>query len=384
MPGPITVILAAAGRRAARALPFVLAVTATLLVARAVMPARASAQVLFPIDDWISSGLSTVGGVVLGGLRIGARDVARLIAAVVTALADLLIPKSFVRAGLDGVRWLVQLPPVGTAVDASGVAGPVRMPHVQQLRSTLTWIGVTLLPLGLVLTAGRAFLAPGLEAESPSEVLGRALVAGLGLVVYDWVWGALTRLVALLTDALLSLPWVTDGVRRMLQALVVGGGAGAAVAAGFGVPLVVTGAGLGVVGLLRGGVGVEVAAALVCGLGGVVLGLSVTGFGRRLLAGWVIAAGAIVVLPLLWTVVFVTGAALMLDTSSNGGHGFAGFVAQLFNVAAALAVFWIAIKLGLGVFRHATSAIAGVTATPAAGARGAGRSGSTGRSDAGG
>src|SRR3954464_3889469 len=117
MPGPITVILAAAGRRAARAVPVVLAVTVALLVARAVLPARASAAVLFPIDDWVSSGLSKVGGVVLGGLRIGARDIARLIAGVVTALADLLIPKSFVRAGLDGVRWLVELPPVGTPVD---------------------------------------------------------------------------------------------------------------------------------------------------------------------------------------------------------------------------------------------------------------------------
>ena len=83
-------------------------------------------------------------------------------------------------------------------------------------------------------------------------------------------------------------------------------------------------------------------------------------------------------LPLLWSVVFVTGAALMLDAGQTGGHGgFASFVAQLYNVAAALAVFWIAIKLALGVFRHATGAITGIATTPgtAGGGATAGRSG---------
>ena len=60
----------------------------------------------------------------------------------------------------------------------------------------LTWIGVTLLPLGLVVGAGRAFLAPSAEGENPAEMLQRALVAGFGLLVYDWAWGVAVRLVA--------------------------------------------------------------------------------------------------------------------------------------------------------------------------------------------
>src|SRR5205085_9865042 len=104
--------------------------------------------------------------------------------------------------------WLVQLPPVGTPVDASDVVGAVRMPHLQQLRATLTWIGVTLLPLGLTVSGARAFLAPTLDTDSPSELLGRAVVGGLGLLLYDWAWGVVTRLVGLITDALLGLPWV--------------------------------------------------------------------------------------------------------------------------------------------------------------------------------
>ena len=156
----------------------------------------------------------------------------------------------------------------------------------------------------------------------------------------------------------------------MLETLVIGGATGSAVASEFVVPLLIMLAGTVLLGLLLVRVGLEVATALLYVLGGLVLGLSVTGFGRRLLSAWLIAAGAIVALPLLWSVVFATGAALMLDAGQTGGHGgFASFVAQLYNVAAALAVFWIAIKLALGVFRHASAAITGITTTPGRGRR---------------
>ena len=60
----------------------------------------------------------------LGPLKLGAKEIARLLATIVGALADLLVPKSLVRAGLDGIRWLVQLPPVGaSARPQPGVPG---------------------------------------------------------------------------------------------------------------------------------------------------------------------------------------------------------------------------------------------------------------------
>src|SRR3954451_17358703 len=192
--------------RAVRIARAVLALAGALLVARAAVPASASAADLFPVDDWLSSGLKKAGEVVIGPLKLGAGEIARLLATIVGALADLLVPKSLVRAGLDGVRWLVELPPVGTPVSQAGAAGGVRMPHLAELRGVLTCIGVTLLPLGVVITGGRAFFSPGVDVDSPAEVLQRAVVAGLGLVVYDWAWGVLTRLSRMLTDALLGLP----------------------------------------------------------------------------------------------------------------------------------------------------------------------------------
>src|SRR3954469_2023694 len=351
--------------RAARVVRAAAALACALLLVRAVVPANASAADLFPVDDWLGSGIKKAGEVALGPLKLGAEEIARLLATIVGALADLLVPKSLVRAGVDGVRWLVELPPVGTPVSETGVAGRVRMPHLAELRGVLTWIGITLLPLGVVVTAGRAFVSPGVEVDSPAEVLQRALVAGLGLVAYDWAWGVLTRLSRLLTDALLGLPWVADGVERMLETLLIGGAAGTMVAAEFVIPLLVLCAGGALLGLLVLRVGLEVVTALVYVLGGLALGASVTGLGRRMLSAWLVAAGAVIVLPLLWTVVFVTGAALMLDAEPAAGGGFVGFVAQLYNVVAALAVFALAITLAKGVFRQAGGAISAMALSPA-------------------
>src|SRR3954452_12142075 len=283
--------------RAARVVRAAAALACAVLLVRAAVPANASAADLFPVDDWVGSGIKKAGEVVLGPLKVGGEQIARLLATIVGALADLLVPKSLVRAGLDGVRWLVELPPVGTPVSETGAAGAVRMPHLAELRGVLTWIGVTLLPLGVVVTAGRAFVSPGVDVDSPAEVLQRAVVAGLGLVAYDWAWGVVTELSRLLTDALLGLPWVADGVERMLETLLIGGASGTAVASEFVIPLMVLVAGTVLLGLLLVRVGLEVATAVLYVLGGLVLGLSVTGFGRRLLSAWLIAAAAIVLLP---------------------------------------------------------------------------------------
>lgn len=361
-------------RRAQELAAPALMLAATLLVVRAVWPAPANAVDLFPVDDWLGSGIKKAGDVVLGPLKLGVKEIAALLAAIVGALADLLIPKSLVNAGLDGIKWLVQLPPVGTDATPQRGAPDMRMPHLQELRDTMTWIGITVLPLGIVISAGRAFLVPTADGDSPADILVRAVSAGVALLLYDWAWGVVTELSRLLTGGVLGLPWVADGTERMLETLVIGGATGSAVASEFVVPLMIMVAGTVLLGLLLVRVGLEVATAVLYVLGGLVFGLSVTAFGRRLLTAWLVAATAIVALPLLWSTVFAVGAALMLDAGDTGGKGgLASFVAQLYNVAAALAVFWIAIKLALGVFRHASGAITGIASTPVAGggARGA-------------
>ena len=354
---------ASLARRVRGALPVLAAVTATLLVVRGIAPAQAHAVDLFPIDDWIGDGLKAIGDVVLGGLKFGAREIAKLIGTLVVALADLLIPKSLVKAGVNGIKWLVQLPPLGAAggVDTLGAAAPVRMPHLAELRGTLTWVGLTLLPLQIVIAGGRAMLSPTRDGDSPADVLQRVIAAGIGLLAFEWLWGALTHLVGLITTGLLSLPWVATGIERMLETLVIGAGAGSAVAAEFVIPLILVVAGGALLALLLLRIGLEVVAALVYAIGGIAIGLSPSSFGHRLLQAWLFAATAVFVLPVLWTIVFVCGAALMLDSGPSAGRGgFGSFVAQLYNVGAALVVFMVAIKLAKGTMVHAGGAITGL------------------------
>jgi hypothetical protein len=131
------------------------ATVVAVLVVCAVVPASAQAADLFPVDDWLGGGIKQAGEVALGPLKLGAEEIARLLTMIVGALADLLVPKSLVRGRLDGVRWLVELPAVGSEVSASGAVVRVRMPHRVELRGVLTCVGLTLLPLGVVLTGGR-------------------------------------------------------------------------------------------------------------------------------------------------------------------------------------------------------------------------------------
>jgi hypothetical protein len=362
------------GLRRIRALsPSVAVVTGGLLLVCGVAPAPAHAVDLFPVDDWIGDGLKSIGKIALGPLKLGAEAIAKLLGAIVAALADLLVPKSLIEAGLGAIKWLVQLPPLGSAPSSStGPSG--QMLHLRELRDTLTWIGLTLLPLQLVVAGGRSLLSPTVEGDSPTEVLERTLAAALGLIAFDWLWGSATELVRLVTRSLLSLPWVADGVERMLEALVIGGATGTAVAAEFVVPLLLAIAGAVLLALMLLRIGLEVIASLVYVTGGLALGLSVSGAGARLLQAWTVAATAAFVLPVLWCVVFVCGAALMLDADTGeGGGGFGGFVAQLYNIGAALVTFGVAIKLARATLGHAGTAITGLAAASRISGRAGGR-----------
>ena len=76
------------------------------------------------------AGLKKAGDVALGPLKLGVEQIAKLLATIVGALADLLVPKSLVNAGLDGIKWLVQLPAVGTDATPTPGVPQVRMPHL--------------------------------------------------------------------------------------------------------------------------------------------------------------------------------------------------------------------------------------------------------------
>ena len=260
---------------------------AVVLARRAAWPAPANAADLFPVDDWLGDGIKKAGDVVLGPLKLGVEGDRRGCSPRSSARSPTCSsPRAWCSAGLDGIKWLVQLPPVGADATPQPGVPAVRMPHLQELRDTMTWIGVTLLPLGIVITAGRAFLAPTADGDSPAEVLGaradrrpRAAALRLGVGRRDRALAAAHRRAARAAvgrrrrraDARDAGDRRRDRLRgrgRVRRAADDHGRRRASL-----------------LGLLLVRVGLEVATALLYVLGGLVLGLSVTSFGRRLLAG---------------------------------------------------------------------------------------------------
>ncbi len=179
---------------------------------------------LFPVDDWIGDGLKKAKDVVFGGISLGADAIAHLLVTVLATLVDLLIPQSFVHAGLGAIKWLCTVPSFsGKQVGTPG--SQLNLPHVDELRQTLTWIGVCALPLGLVYAGARSVMTPSAYGDSPQEVLGRVVIAAAWLAFYVWGWQSITHFSGLVSNAVLSLPWVEDGIDKLMGGLALTSGA---------------------------------------------------------------------------------------------------------------------------------------------------------------
>ena len=335
-------------------------------------PAPAAAADLFPVDDWLGAGAEKLKDVTFGAGSFGVEEIGGLIVNLIAALVDLLVPESLVKQGMKAVRWLVSVPVFGDVPARGGGIDP-SFPHLGQLRDALTWIGITLLPLAIIVTVARGWFDPRLDGDPPEQILLRIAGAGVLLALYDTVWYAVTKVTGLITGAILSLPWVAKGTERMLEFLLIGGGAGTAVAAEFIVPLLMLFAAIAFLGVLLLKIGLTVLAAVLYASGGLVVGLSPSAIGRRLLTAWGIALGSVAVIPILWAIIFAAASALTLDAASPTAAARAGapkLISQLFLGAAALAAFWMALSVGKAALGSARSAISSLSGSGSGGGGG--------------
>src|SRR5262245_36062847 len=331
---------------------------------------------LFPVDDWIGDGLAKAKDVAFGGLSIGVKAIADLLTTALATLVDLLIPHSFVDAGLSAIKWLCTVP--SFSGEQTGPPGSqLNLPHVEELRQTLTWIGVCTLPLGLVYAGGRSVMTPSAYGDSPQEVLGRVVIAAAWLAFYVWGWQSITHFSGLVSSVVLSLPWVGDGVQKLMGGLAIVSGSLGPISE-FAVLILGFFVGLALIGLLVMKVALLVITAFLFSVGGLIGALYPLPFGRKLVGGYVIAVVAVVALPALWAVLFALAAALMVyaHNAGGGGDGFNAFIAQFWVLGASLATFALALKLGFSAFGFASSTITSFTAGALLGGTASGGSGS--------
>jgi hypothetical protein len=351
-------------RRYAILISFALAAAGLLLAAAPSAAAGHGHSVLatdlFPVDNWVGDGLKKAKDIVFGGISLSADAVAQLLVTVLATLVNLLIPHSFVDAGMSAIKWLCTVPSFsGQQVGTTG--SQLNLPHVDQLRQTLTWIGVCTLPLGLVYAGGRSVTTPSAYGDSPQEVLGRVVIAAAWLAFYVWGWQSITHFSGLVSSGVLSLPWVDDGVGKLMGGLALVSGSLGPISE-FAVLVLGFFVGLALIALLVMKIGLLVITAFLFAIGGLIGALYPLPFGRKLVGGYVIAVVAVVALPALWAVVFALAAALMVDAHNAGGGGFNAFIAQFWVLGASLATFALALKLGFSAFGFASSTITSFTA----------------------
>jgi len=324
---------------------------------------------VFGVGGALKDLLDKAGGVLIGGVNWTSDVAGQSIVRTLSGLVDLLIPDSWAREATSIMQWVVAVPNYGAQVKAPGGSVTYAFAGINELRDLFVWIGLALLPLTLVYASTRAMFGLGDHAALP---VIRVLAIAVALVSYPWLWAQVAAIVNQVTKAILSISLVAAGVNRMFE-FIVGGGALAGLPL---VGLIVMGAsGVALLATIFVKVLMIILGALVYATGPVMLGLAPTERGAAAARAWLTLALGLAGLPIVWTTVFAIGGLLMNDSAGAGAliatHGdlgelFGGLVLAL----AAIAAFWLNVKLTRFAAAILSGQVAGMLALASSGRAG--------------
>ena len=248
------------------------------------------------------------------------------------ALAGALVPDWLKHGTVATIQHLVALP------------DPAAWPHVRRLEGDSTYLGAMLLPVTLAVGALRYWLVGLTGSAHPASAVTRSVAVTGVLVMYGWIVEQTVDATNTITHGVLELPAVGEGLRRIIGVLFGGAllsGAGSV----FGALLVIVGV-VFAAGLFAAQVLMTVVLAVLIVAGPPLIAVSAIPELSHLARNWAYALLAVTLVPLGWTVLFVTAGALCLDATSFTGAsgGLPGHVAAAF---AGLITFVIAARLPL-------------------------------------
>jgi hypothetical protein len=290
-----------------------------------------------------------------------------------------LIPRSWIHEGLRIMGWLVAVPDYSSRVAAPGGGHRYGFVGVNAMRGLYTWLGMAIAPLTLLYATSRAWSGQG---DPPQVPLSRVLIVGIALLNYTWLWSQAVALSNQITHAILGVSAVSSGVQKMFEVLIAG-------VALHGLPLIgllVMGAGgLQLIRMIFVKVALILVGALVFAIGPLMIGLVASDRGNAFARAWMTLALGLFVLPVLWASIFALAAVLISDATGGasvigGDPGIWQVLGGLLIAMAAIAAFWLNIKLTKAFTSLAGAQLAGLLALAASGARallsGASRAGS--------
>src|SRR3954452_16942516 len=279
-------------------------------------------------------------------------------------LASAITPDFLKHGSVDALRWLVALP---------NPASAQRSPHLVELESDMAAIGVALLPVTVLVGALRYWAAGITGAAHPVTVVARAVGIGAWLAGYRWAFANGIALVNVVTNAMLSLPVVEQGLGRTVSvlfgsAVIVGGG-------GVFLALLTIVAVCLAVGLFAMKVVVLMLAAVLWAAGPLLFPLYLIPETAHFVKAWLVAAIATALIPIGWCVLFSVAGALALDVTSFatvGNQGASQVVGEkTVGSLACLVTFFLAVRWPFLVLGQVRTVGAGLSFAGPAGAGGA-------------
>lgn len=315
------------------------ALTAVALAAL-VFPAAAGAATLSVHSLPIAGLLDGIGKVIFGGLEFGAKELGKLVLSLLAGIADMIVPDSWGKKGVEFVKWLAAIPDY-TGKGFSDFHGMRRMTlglALALLPVTMTW-------------AGAAWMFGTERSEPLQAIVMRTLTVIVLLMSWGTIWKTVPALGNQLSNAFLSMPTVSAGLQKYMEVAVAGGLLGSIPFLGvliwmLAAFLLVCGVGLKVFILLLGGI--------LYFVGPLLLPLAPLAAGHRLIRRYISLFMAVPLLPLAFAIIFTAAALFIKGAGSIGtaiggssvfGSAAGGIIAGFAAILGPLACFGVAKRM---------------------------------------
>lgn len=354
---------------------------ALTFVGPALAAPRGASLVALPIAG-LGDLLGGLAHAVLGGVDWTVNVAGDFVLNLLGGIVEKLIPRSWIDKGLDILSWLVAVPDYTGRVTTPGGGHAYGFAGVNTMRGLYLWLGMAIAPLTLVYATSRSWSGQG---DPPHVALSRVLVVAIALLNYTWLWSQAVAITNQITHAILAVNAVTDGIEKMFEVLVAGAALGGLPLIGL---LVMGAGGLQLLALIFVKVALILVGALVYAIGPLMIGVVATDRGNAFGRAWLTIAGGLFVLPVLWASIFAIAAVLINDAAGGasviGGTSTIGqILGGLLIAMAAIAAFWLNIKLTKGFAGLVGGQLAGLLALAGGGARALLGGGGRGASSAG-
>ena len=302
-----------------------------------------SADVL-GIGGLVSGVFSSIGHAVVGAFSWTVGLAGQFILVTVGALVRLLIPHSWVHAGVQIMRWIVAVPDYAGQVTTPTGHHVYGFAGINDLRDVFEWLGIAIAPLTLIYATTRAMIGDGDPIAIPVLRIAAATVA---IASYPYWWTQAAAAADQVTNVILSVPAVSAGLYRLMDYAVAGVALGGWQLIDLGLMAATA---LALLALIFLKVVLILLGALLYATGPVMIGLVPTRAGAALARAWASAAAMLLGLGIAWATVFAVGALLIGDSTTAGpliagNTTFGSLVGGLLLAVAGVASLWVCLKV---------------------------------------